>query len=274
MTPRRVALQLTPLLDLLLIVIFAQYLDVGERDRQRVASVAELEQRTTEAKLFATRALEQMEQAEADAQAARSQLAVATTALRRSQETERTLATAAASLFEIDPQRLEAALNPFQNPAAPATDAEREAIRNRLKEITSGDADAVVFHLLTHEELRKRVDLWRFHVDEQGVGELEAAGRTQTFRVQPATLLRDVGQYADTLPEPKRLVVVLFTYDMNAREITVEAIRDRLPRLMVRLSENSDSRFDYADLGFAKPGGGFQMPSNIGGASGALLPGN
>ena len=257
MIRRRTALQLTPLLDLLLIVIFAQYLDVGARDRQRVVDSELLLERTlaaedaaASARKEADAALLRLQVAEIKQAKAERELSVAANELRVSRRTEDALTDAAVALFKIDRTRLEEVLSPVGSTSAPATEEQREEIRRRLREVTSGDADAVVFHLMTHEELRKRVDLWRFHLDEFGVATLEAGGRTERFRVEPATLIRDIGQYADSLPEPKRLVVVLLTYSENARLITVEAVRDRLPRLMERLGQNSDSRFDYADLGF------------------------
>ena len=264
MSPRRTALQLTPLLDLLLIVIFAQYLDVGERDRKRIAASESLVERTELAEKESANARAQLTEYERRAQAALDELrvvelqnvaiqrdlALARNALQASRQTERALADTAASLFKIDPRRLEEILAPTGTAGVSTTAAQRDEIRRRLEEVTSGDADAVVFHLMTHEELRKRVDLWRLHLDSNGIATLEAGGLKHSFRIEPASLLRDVGRYADTLPEPKRLVVVLFTYDQNARLITIEAVQDRLPRLMERLSQNSDSRFDYADLGF------------------------
>lgn len=252
MTPRRTALQLTPLLDLLLIVIFAQYLDVGERDRKLIASAAELEARTERAVTSSRLATDRADEAERQAMAARDEAAAARAELIAARATQRALSSAAASVLEIPTEQLDAMLSPFAVPNLAETEAEREAIRQRLREVTAGNADAVVLHLLTHEELRKRVDLWRLHLDEQSIATLEAGGRTHTFRVAPASLQRDLGLYIDTLPDPKRLVLVLFTYDENARLITVEAVRDRLPTLMERFSQNSDSRFDYADLGFGR----------------------
>lgn len=265
MAPRRTALQLTPLLDLLLIVIFAQYLDVGERDRKRVADHSALQERTqqaesevaiariaaSDARLERMAALEQLAAAERNLNTAKAQL-------RTSQETERILADAAAALFQIDESRLEEVLSPAGLTGSPAEVARRDEIRKRLREITSGNADAVVFHLMTHEELRKRVDIWRFHLDENGVVTLDTGTRKHRFRAEPANLLRDVGQYVDALPEPKRLVVILFTYSEKSRLITIEGIRDQLPQLMERLGQNSETRFDYADLGFGKSVNGDQ----------------
>lgn len=250
MIPRRVALQLTPLLDLLLIVIFAQYLDVGERDRQRIASTEQLEEQTAQLEIVAREAIERSRQSDAIVESVTAELEATRASLRGVKQAEIALAEAAAGIFNIPSERIEAALNPFSNPSAVLVEDERAEIRKRLQQITSGDEDAVVLHLLTHEELRKRVDLWRLHIDERNVGTLEAGGRKHTFRVMPSTIAQDIGLYADTLPDPKRLVVMLFTYDASSRLITIESVRDQLPPLMERLTQNSDSRFDYADLGF------------------------
>lgn len=259
MSPRRTALQLTPLLDLLLIVIFAQYLDVGERDRQRVAENRSLAEQADvalrdaqSAKALAADSEMLRQLADARRAAAEEQLSAATTKLQRSERIETMLAQATAALFQIDPALLEQVVSPFPATGPAASESQRADVRRRLRELTSGSADAVVMHLMTHEELRKRVDVWRFHLDADGVATLEGGGKSNRFRVEPANLLRDVGQYVDTLPDPKRLVIVLFTYDEKSRLITIEAVRDRMPRLMERLGQNSGARFDYADLGFGR----------------------
>ena len=222
---RRLALQLTPLLDLLLIVIFAQYLDIGERDRVRGNELS----------------------------AARDQ---ATTAVRErdTAEAQRSLIIeAAARLFETTPRDLAQRMRQLAGPGR--TPEQRAADADRLAGVLGGDPEAVAWHLLQHEEMRKRVGLWRLHLAEGGTATLEFDGRRERFRadrqtVQSGALVTALANFAESQADAERFVVLLLTYDRDVYLATLEPLRAAMPDLVDRLNKTSESRFDFADLGF------------------------
>ena len=54
-----------------------------------------------------------------------------------------------------------------------------------------------------------------------------------------------------SLPQPKHLVILLLTYDRNARLTVTEGISAALPKIVDRLTSASTglTRFEYADMG-------------------------
>ena len=245
---RRIALQLTPLPDLLLIVIFAQYLDVGERDRRRVARADELERQS---------GAMQSELADARRRTAAADAALAESRrrLRAAEQTREVLGSAAARVLNVPTERLQETLRSLSGPGSAMTREETDAAMRRLTDVTAGDPSRAAWHLLQHEEMRKRVDLWRLHVSETGVATFRAGDRTFTFRADPETVrdgsvADEIARLADLLPDPRRLVLLLLTYDERVYIATLEPLREAMPALMRRLGENSDSRFDFADLGY------------------------
>ncbi|QDT34097.1 hypothetical protein [Thalassoglobus polymorphus] len=242
--PRKMTLQLTPLLDLLLIVIFAQYLEVQETqvvvEKNAAAALVERDE--------AVAAMTQMEE--------RLQFAEAN--LEETLERERIVAKLLSELFEIPDQDIEKILR-RQLSSGVLSDVDLENLKERIRQLSDEKSNQIVSHLLAYEEIRKRCDVWNIHVTPQNY--LTLTSDNTTLRMQfPRDLSTDFAQQdfinrfielAHTLPEPKSLVILMLTYESESTEGDLEPVQEALPQITVRLNFESAgrSRYDYADLG-------------------------
>ena len=242
MTPsvrRKLTLQLTPLLDLLLIVFFAQYM--------------ELQRLTAEAQ---TRSREQASSAEE----ARRELADERRALEEkasrlsgraseAEEQRRVIGELAAELFRVPPELAGQLLQP--QPGTVLTPEEVGALRARLRRFGEMQADELVRHLLTYNELLKRADVWDLYIDADGVVTFDTGERSFTFRASsPEDFAAALFQRYKALPQPKGLVIMLLSYG-DITEVRAQAARNGLRMAAERMRDDSDrrSQFEYAILG-------------------------
>ena len=218
--------QLTSLLDLLLIVVFAQFLEM-----RQTASDEETEHRIEAASL---REEARRRAAEAE-QAARSGEEVAALLDRAMQVVQQQLTDA--------------------DPAEPATLQRRvEVLRERLE--TANSAEVLRF-LVGYDELLKRAEVWDMHADASGLIELSAGEQKRSFRLEADRQAGRAEEFADSLyrvfkqlPQPKGLVVILVSYSLGTTAGTYQAIIDGMPAAVQRLRQDSPGvRFEYTVLG-------------------------
>lgn len=272
--PRRLTLQLTPLLDLLLIVIFAQYLDVEhaqsvraeqatkvteerESAQERLAVLRQAYEDVQDELLSATRRASEAEQAHTERL---RRIELLEEELDRTLDQQRLLGQLVVELFQIPRETLAQVLDPGAHPDAARTEADLERLRQRFREFQQQRAGRVIEHILSYDEIRKRCDVWDLHVDANNVLSLTALDKTLRLRipvdangdVQKERLQADLFNLYKSMPQPKSLVVVLLTYDRASRIYMVEAVRDTLAPLVAQMQADSAgrTRFEYADLGF------------------------
>lgn len=232
--PRRFSLQLTPLFDLMLIVIFAQYLSVRSSQVEQAQSA---------------------EQLKSEAQEAQSKLAQAETALEQSQAHEEVLGRMLQQLFQIPQGDVEKAIS-LAGQRSPEEQAELE---QEFQQIARASSAASIEHILTYEEIRKRCDLWNLHLGGDGVMTLQ----TNSAEAAPILDVSSTGLSLDRLsaelfsrykevPEQKSLVLILLTYDRGTRIQLTRQLREILPQITKRMQEDAGgrSRYDFADMGF------------------------
>jgi hypothetical protein len=249
---RRITLQLTPLLDMLLTVIFLQYLAVREREEATNQSAAQVRAEAAMLESERTALIDQTRRLEQSQRDAERRLEQATD---RQQEMGRLLA----SMFHLDVKELEAILD--QAASSPVADSaeERTRLRDEIRRLGKATPGEMVQHLLTYEELRKRCDIWELFIGADGVAVLDTGDRTPRFRVnladdQTAEIERFREEFVKvfrTLPEPKSLVVIVLTYDRAARLAVTESVSAELPRIVdaLRQASGGTTRFESADLG-------------------------
>ncbi|MCA9080857.1 MAG: hypothetical protein KDA58_09875 [Planctomycetaceae bacterium] len=237
--PRRLSLQLTPLLDLLLIVIFGQYLEVQSNQTAREQLI---EQQAVQ--------LQETEQALQQAAERHAQL----------ESRQQRLGELVHEVFQIPSEEVNTLLDPFSSPAGWRSPQEREQLRQKFAELAAKSPEAAIQHLLTYEEIRKRCDLWSLHIDASGTILLTVDDEqapvpilaTQDERIDLDGLSAAMFARYKSLPEQKSLVLILLTYDRRSRVQLTRAVRQVLPVITAQMQTDAGgrSRYDFADLGF------------------------
>jgi hypothetical protein len=273
---RRLSLQLTPLLDLLLIVIFAQYLEVREKSLRAEASA---EQRaTTEIAAVRSRHADD-ERRLREAQARLAELEDRLGERQRELEAEvaellerqEHVGDLVAEMFKVPDEMIESALQSLAATDQPRSPEELEALRQEFRNLGARRGHEAIKHLLTHEELRKRVDIWEITIDRAGFVRLNTGDGIQQFRFdaelpdQPLSVEeqqrrsdRAAERFANrlfdlykSLPQPKSVVILLFSYGnipYGVRKPAFDGLRIAADRM--RTDSNGRSRFEYATLGY------------------------
>jgi len=261
---RKLTLQLTPLLDLLLIVIFAQYMELRESAARTETDVRQ-ETATEIASLREQRARDVLRLAAAERQSGDSQRERAalaqelakreyelTTALRRAIEQQERVGDIVAELFQLPDELVERALKPPNLTLQSRSPEQIEQLRQAFRELAGKRGRAVLQHLFTFEELRKRCDIWNVYVAKNGLIHFRVDKLTHTFRADAAEdFAAALFDRYKTLPDRKRLVIILFSYG-DAKAGPRQAVLDGLPLATARMQADSSgqTRFEYADLGY------------------------
>ncbi len=256
----RFRFQLTSLMDLLLIIVFAQFMEfrhASESARRESLMTLETRQQELESRFAEARErLERDRQALLDESAAvRASRNEAVAQARESQrERDRVVATLSGLLA-----RVTEGFSP-QDSADDArqTVASAESLGRQLAE--SGTADLLRF-LVGYEELLKRAEVWTLHVSDRGDITVQAGPGEVSFRLEArdqrsrteefVTQLRAASR---TFPQPKGLVVVLASYSPLSIAGNYQPVIDGLPQAMEFLASDADqrTRFEFAIVGALK----------------------
>lgn len=263
MTRRRIALQLTPLLDMLLIIIFAQFMEVKSTvDRSQSANEGKLKEsvqreadleRRNASLVARNRELEQTLASSREFNEEFRRMRDRETSLRETLQltvSQRDiLARLAAELFRLPPSVIEKALRPGSE--SPLSDQEMESLRKLVQALAENRADAVARHLLTYSELLKRADIWEISLSDAGMATIKTAGATHQFRAETTeSFSREVFDHYKTAPQPKGLVIILLSWGETParwREAAIKGVRAAAERM--RTDSDGRTRFEYAVLG-------------------------
>ena len=238
MTRRRLSLQITPILDMLLIVLFMQFLDMRQRsssaEAQAAASVASVEEMKA-----------QLSQAQSDSD--------------RIQEEHAAVARTLSEVFRLTPEETKAFLAEMKPVGATGPTA---AAQTRVKQLAAGSPEPILQHLLTYDEIRKRCDVWELFLDGQNIAHLDTGERQRELRVnlnddQDAEIERfsvELEGIYRSLPQPKHLVILMLSYDRDTRISVRNGVVKTLPQMVDRLNAASSglTRFEYADMGLRR----------------------
>lgn len=203
---RKLTFQLTPLLDLLLIVIFAQYMEMQstsareQAETEREKSTFEQKLRQVEDDLAELRRLRDRDrQDRAERQAELAEMRTAAERLRDqlarqkeefSEELNRALeqrdlvGRLMAELFKVPEELVEKHLKPLAGGEARRSAEEIEKLRKRFQQLSASRDRELVELILKYEELRKWCEIWEVHIDEHGVAAFKLAGRTERIIVR------------------------------------------------------------------------------------------
>lgn len=249
MDRRRITLQLTPLLDLLLIVFFAQYMEVrivadqqtAQVDQERRAAAFDLDSLKNQLAEL-QKQLAEIEQKHHDTE--RSEYAG------REQ-----LGRLFGELFRIPEATIQRIADRRSSDEAVLSAAEIELLKAEFKALSTARADQVVDHLLTFAEMKKRFDVWELHIQNDD-SLLITAGNLQ--KRLPPDDIESPELFSDeffklykSFPQTKSVVLILVSYGDSQLRYRW-AVTKGLPVVAerMRLDSNGTVKFEYAVLGF------------------------
>ncbi|GAB4150078.1 MAG: hypothetical protein Tsb009_24720 [Planctomycetaceae bacterium] len=196
-SPRKLTMQLTPLLDLLLIVIFAQFMEVREESR-RTEETRSQQQATIQRELKnqqdrLTDLYRQLNQSKARERLDEEQIAALKDALNDQTEmlrkridrlkTQRDLLSKnLAEMFRVPEAALKKALEPLNSAETQKTAAELKRLQETVKALADSGAPQIVRHIIKYEELLKRCDILEIHVGPENLSQIQFGRKLDSFR--------------------------------------------------------------------------------------------
>lgn len=246
---RRLTFQLASLLDLLLIVMFSQYLEV-----QILA-----EQQSEQMQVAQQAAAVDFEQLRAQLEAAQKQLQVREQQQRLVEQDQTAqldeLGRVLSEVFRLPEGTVQKILRRRSQDQGGITPADAAALQQDLKDLAAARGDQVVDHLLTYVEMKKRFDVWELYLQENGA--IEVTAGTHHKRVQTG-IIETPQQFSDELfkiyksfPQTKSIVLILVSYG-DSRLVHRTAVVKGLPMVTERMraDSNGTARFEFALLGY------------------------
>ena len=241
-TRRRITLQLIPLLDLLLIVLFAQFMQIQDVSKKQEART-ELAEKTV-AETTAQIAADRAELARLQGEIERERLTLGAT-LKTTLGDRQDTATLAAEMLKLPEETIRKALNG-------KTGEEVDRLRKLLASLPSPKAADVVHQLATLAELRRTCDVWQIHIDDNSVIRVSFPPASTSFRAEsPAEFDRRLFDWFKTLPPPKSVVIIQLTWG-DATFGTKYASKEGLVKCAERMRKERSGHtiFEYVVLGF------------------------
>ena len=243
---RRMTFQLTPLLDLLLIIIFAQFMEVRDATARTEIEVRE----QASQRLFEMEKEHQLRLQ--DVEAHRRELTQRFEDILRQQEGAGNVLS---QIFDV-PDNVIADILRLRNPRQPRTAAEQNAIQQRIDQFRERNGRSIIKHLMTWDEVRKHCDVWELYVAENGTFQLSSGAEKREFRGQsPAEFSQRMYDAYKSFDEPKSLVVILVSYGDASFKIRRLAINS-MPEVVARMRTDRGQRnwFEFAVIGFSPDG--------------------
>ncbi|WDQ16740.1 hypothetical protein [Rhodopirellula sp. P2] len=243
---RRIRFQLTPLMDLLLIIVFAQFMEMRETSQEQTREISQERQALLDEQATW--------RAERDRAVAERNMALATQQA-NTQDVGRAIEMLRGWL-NLDADESQATI------LRPGTDSQDVIARaiERSRQLASADPNTLIRFLVGHDELLKRAEVWTVHARETGDVVFEASGHTETFRLESQRQSQRTQEIADRLfaaykqtPQPKGLIVVLVSYAPRSVAGVYQPLIDAMPATLERLrADTPTSRFEYTVLGAAQ----------------------
>lgn len=265
---RRLSLQLTPLLDLLLIVIFAQHLEVLQSARSAQQEVARQQSEVTSARdLLAAEASEhraalESELAEQRAAAARQRQEY-NDRLQSLAEQQLQAARVLTDAFQLPTELLEQ-LAQLSAAGRPADVQRLQAAAERLQAVLESRGDEFLQFMIRFDEMQKHVSVWEIHLQDNGQALFTDGEQSHTLSYESsAEFSGRLFEASKSFQEPRVLVLLMLTYgDAQAgqRRRAIDAMPDLIERL--RRDAAGTCWFDFSLMGFRPQGPMFQRTVN------------
>lgn len=252
-TRQRMTFQLTPLLDLLLIVIFAQYMEIQQKAesaqdqfaQQKSAMTEEFNARRDELEqTYAVRSDQLSETREQYNQHYKS-------IVQQHQQAGATLAAAlnlpGAVMEEVLRLTTDGRIKDAQH---------LQAAAEQLKNILPTRGQELFRFLLRYDEMQKHVSVWELHLQENGQAQFTDGERSElvSFGTVDEFVTRSF-EASKAFNEPRPLVIILLTYGDTQAGLRRHAT-DGMPLLVEKLRRDAGNTrwFDFSLMGF-RPNG-------------------
>lgn len=234
--PQRIRFQLAPLVDLLLIIVFAQFLEVRTTIQDEKLAlqgrIAVVDQQN-ELLRIDQQELHKQRQAERD----------------QTLTVIRTIAT----IFDLQKQEVEHYAS--NGDIDVASDLRRLA--ERATSLSAESPQAVIRFLIGHQELLKRAEIWNLHVGGNRLATLMVADQRIQFGLERQSQDERTKEFEDALfaaykqlPQPKELVVILASYSPDSVAGVYQPMIDAVPHAVERMrADDPTTRFEYTVLG-------------------------
>ncbi len=232
----RTRFQLAPLVDLLLIIVFAQFMEVRTTVRdQATALQLKLDSAARTAELLRSEQLESNQQ--------------------RQREQQRTI------------EAIETITKIFAIPKTQVTKYAKDGgidvasvlqdVALQAESLSAESPETVIRFLVGHQELLKRAEIWNLHVGGDRKATLSVADQQIRFALERQGQDARTGEFEDSLfaaykqlPQPKELVVILASYSPDAVAGVYQPMIDAIPAAVERMrADDSTTRFEYTVLG-------------------------
>lgn len=252
-TRRRMTFQLTPLLDLLLIVIFAQYMEVQQKAESAQSEVEQQKVRLADEYNVRRDELEQRYAAQTKNLSAMRERYSAhyESILKQHQQA----GSALASALNLPGKLMEQVLR-LRTDGRTADAGNLEAAVKRMQDLLSVRDSEMLQFILRYDEMRKHVSVWEIHLQDSGQAAFSDGEQTQTvaFRTVEEFVSR-LFQSSKAFTEPKPLVIILLTHGDTQAGLRRRAT-DGMPLLVEQLRRDAGNTrwFDFSLMGFRPDG--------------------
>ena len=239
---RRLTLQLTPLLDLLLIVMFAQYMQMqitAKQDSERITRERIAAETETEG------LREQVDRWESQQRQFNQQ----------QQEERVLLGQLIRELFHIPESAINKVIQPRSKSDTGLSSSEIAELKARFQQLANSRGDQVVDHLLTFNEMRKQFDIWEFYLNENGELMITIGADRQVVKSKvietPEEFVDAALQVRRKFPPTKNAVLLLCRYG-DCRLMNKLAMTRGLPAMASRMKADGQGtvHFEYAVFGY------------------------
>lgn len=266
---RRMTFQLTPLLDLLLIVIFAQFMEVDQAAEQTESRAV---QQTLQVEHAAQTQLTALRQQLEEAGNRASQLEAERDAIeaqaRQLEGQQEQFGDLVRELFQVPQSTIDETVKTLKAAAAaaslpqPLPESRIKELHAAFQKMAAQKKREAVRHVLVHQEMTKHLDLWEVHIDR--VGHVTFKAGTETFNftfrdkdsddakeAEANFVNRVYASYKSLKPHGKSIVILLVTFDRKISYFYLRPVLRSLPQLTDRMQRDSlgSTRYEFAVMG-------------------------
>lgn len=257
---RRTVFQLTPLLDLLLIIIFAQYMEVRQAGAKQEAWFdKEARQIQQEATSTADAELARRQKVEMELALAETQIESLQQAQNVNDQLLQDLKTQRQLLAEFINQALKVSPEMVDQMISKSELAKDDNFRKAIEELREQSSGEAIQHAVSYHELLKRCDIWEFFLDD-ATGSISSnvvfranEDRQEWTINKIENFQRELKAYLRSRPQPKSLVIVLSGF---IDEQLTRGQRDDFRVLLddvfreLTLESGGQTRYYHRDLGY------------------------